>query len=85
VHGVAFKKRAPRAIKEIRGFAVKAMVGISFNNVKVVYGGTEPLLIPYLCLGNQRCPPRPSVEQKGVGIRYQGRSVSIAREDIEKA
>lgn len=26
MHGVAFKKRAPRAIKEIRGFAVKAMV-----------------------------------------------------------
>lgn len=25
VHGVAFKKRAPRAIKEIRGFAIKAM------------------------------------------------------------
>ncbi|KAL9640334.1 MAG: hypothetical protein Q9164_000337 [Protoblastenia rupestris] len=25
VHGVAFKKRAPRAIKEIREFAVKAM------------------------------------------------------------
>lgn len=27
MHGVSFKKRAPRAIKEIRGFAVKAMVG----------------------------------------------------------
>ena len=26
VHGIAFKKRAPRAIKEIRGFAIKAMV-----------------------------------------------------------
>ncbi len=26
VHGVAFKKRAPRAIKEIRAFASKAMV-----------------------------------------------------------
>ena len=26
VHGVSFKKRAPRAIKEIRGFAEKAMV-----------------------------------------------------------
>ncbi|MCJ1422438.1 60S ribosomal protein L31 [Sticta canariensis] len=25
VHGISFKKRAPRAIKEIRGFAVKAM------------------------------------------------------------
>ncbi|KAI4287952.1 MAG: hypothetical protein L6R35_002789 [Caloplaca aegaea] len=25
VHGVSFKKRAPRAIKEIRDFAVKAM------------------------------------------------------------
>lgn len=27
VHGVSFKKRAPRAIKEIRSFAEKAMVG----------------------------------------------------------
>jgi len=26
VHGVSFKKRAPRAIKEIRAFAEKAMV-----------------------------------------------------------
>jgi hypothetical protein len=26
VHGVSFKKRAPRAIKEIKGFAEKAMV-----------------------------------------------------------
>ena len=28
VHGVSFKKRAPRAIKEIKGFAIKAMVCI---------------------------------------------------------
>ena len=28
VHGVSFKKRAPRAIKAIREFAVKAMVGL---------------------------------------------------------
>jgi large subunit ribosomal protein L31e len=27
VHGVQFKKRAPRAIKEIRAFSQKAMVG----------------------------------------------------------
>jgi ribosomal protein L31E len=26
VHGVSFKKRAPRAIKEIRAFAEQAMV-----------------------------------------------------------
>ena len=26
MHGVSFKKRAPRAIKEIRAFAEKAMV-----------------------------------------------------------
>ena len=26
MHGVSFKKRAPRAIKQIREFAVKAMV-----------------------------------------------------------
>jgi hypothetical protein len=26
IHGVSFKKRAPRAIKEIKGFAEKAMV-----------------------------------------------------------
>ncbi len=28
MHGVSFKKRAPRAIKEIREFAVKAMVSV---------------------------------------------------------
>lgn len=28
MHGVSFKKRAPRAIKEIREFAVKAMVSL---------------------------------------------------------
>jgi hypothetical protein len=27
IHGASFKKRAPRAIKEIRDFATKAMVG----------------------------------------------------------
>ena len=31
MHGVSFKKRAPRAIKEIREFAVKAMVSFSFS------------------------------------------------------
>ena len=29
LHGVTFKKRAPRAIKAIRDFAVKAMVSAS--------------------------------------------------------
>ena len=29
MHGVSFKKRAPRAIKAIREFAVKAMVSLS--------------------------------------------------------
>ena len=29
---MSFKKRAPRAIKEIRGFAVKAMVRFHINN-----------------------------------------------------
>jgi ribosomal protein L31E len=27
LHGVTFKKRAPRAIKEIKAFATKSMVG----------------------------------------------------------
>lgn len=30
MHGVSFKKRAPRAIKEIKGFAEKAMVWLLF-------------------------------------------------------
>lgn len=30
VHGVSFKKRAPRAIKEIKSFAEKAMVREDF-------------------------------------------------------
>ena len=39
MHGVSFKKRAPRAIKEIREFAVKAMVSpihLPFSFVVVV-------------------------------------------------
>lgn len=31
MHGVSFKKRAPRAIKEIKGFAEKAMVWLLFS------------------------------------------------------
>lgn len=30
MHGVSFKKRAPRAIKAIKGFAEKAMVWFCF-------------------------------------------------------
>ena len=38
MHGVSFKKRAPRAIKEIREFAVKAMVSfLSFSFVCLLY------------------------------------------------
>ena len=33
MHGVSFKKRAPRAIKEIRGFAAKAMVSFQLENL----------------------------------------------------
>lgn len=35
LHGVTFKKRAPRAIKEIKSFATKAMVRIPINNHKI--------------------------------------------------
>ncbi|KAI9868114.1 MAG: 60S ribosomal protein L31 [Trichoglossum hirsutum] len=38
IHGVSFKKRAPRAIKEIRGFAEKEMVRLQ----------TPPLIYPPL-------------------------------------
>lgn len=40
MHGVSFKKRAPRAIKEIREFAVKAMVSFwSFSSLLALYVG----------------------------------------------
>jgi len=42
VHGVSFKKRAPRAIKAIKGFAEKAMVGsIFFLVLGFSCGGVE--------------------------------------------
>ncbi len=42
MHGVSFKKRAPRAIKAIKGFAEKAMVGsIFFLVLGFSCGGVE--------------------------------------------
>lgn len=32
LHGVTFKKRAPRAIKEIKAFAYKSMVGKNLSS-----------------------------------------------------
>ena len=41
MHGVSFKKRAPRAIKEIREFAVKAMVSCSLFLCLLCMSGTS--------------------------------------------
>lgn len=65
VHGVSFKKRAPRAIKEIRAFTEQAMV----RSARKCFRLNRLLTIP----GHQGCPPRPPVEQEGLGIWYQGR------------
>ncbi|KAI9705959.1 MAG: 60S ribosomal protein L31 [Candelina mexicana] len=50
VHGVAFKKRAPRAIKEIRNFAEKAMVWTFCSPILVIlwiaYSGSPKMATP---------------------------------------
>ena len=47
VHGVQFKKRAPRAIKEIRKFAEKAMVSFFFFGLDLF---PFAVCAPYSCL-----------------------------------
>jgi hypothetical protein len=58
VHGVSFKKRAPRAIKEIRAFAENAMVSeeipscmLTMNSGRTTYTGPAELTQCY------RVPP----------------------------
>ena len=59
---MAFKKRAPRAIKAVREFAAKAMVS---NFYTAEYIGSRWMwkdcaLMVRLVLGYERCPSRPS-------------------------
>ena len=63
MHGVSFKKRAPRAIKEIREFAVKAMVSLfvvacfTCREVKVVFADEMMMMGG---LGYERRSTRPA-------------------------
>lgn len=61
MHGVSFKKRAPRAIKEIREFAVKAMVSFLCLFLRCVL---------YVCVGRLGC----SFANEMVGEGYERRS-----------
>lgn len=81
---MAFKKRAPRAIKEIRKFAEKAMVcqPSKINTSCILVGGRrwgEGSGID--CkneIGHTRRPSRSGFEQEGMGVRDQGRALSDA-------
>ena len=85
MHGVSFKKRAPRAIKEIRGFAVKAMVSFRLEDLGKFNISKEMVITPGFVLGNQGCSSRSSTQQKSMGIRYQGCAFQAEGEDIEEA
>ena len=72
MHGVSFKKRAPRAIKEIREFAVKAMVSFFtlFSLLRPLYVGEGKVLFfanEMMGVGYERRPTRSPTQQEGVG------------------
>lgn len=90
MHGVSFKKRAPRAIKEIRAFAVKAMVSTSSPRASLPHPHITAKECLYLRIlrvisGHQRRPPRPPTQQKSMGGRCQGRALSVKSSDIAEA
>merc|ERR1712230_171477 len=76
---IHLKKRAPRAIKEIRKFATMAMGTKDVRldpqlNKKVWESGIKgDSQIRDYGYGNQGRPSRPTIEQEGLGIRNQGR------------
>ena len=73
VHGVAFKKRAPRAIKEIRGFAIKAMVrGPSLY----LFNPSDSTILLLTCMSNAREPRMSALTLNST--RKSGRRVSKA-------
>ena len=86
MHGVSFKKRAPRAIKEIREFAVKAMVSfVLFFVACFIYGGVDVLFANEMMgEGYERRPTRSATQQEGVGGWDQGCAVQVEGQDIEE-
>ncbi|KAK1254631.1 hypothetical protein MKX08_008626 [Trichoderma sp. CBMAI-0020] len=78
LHGVTFKKRAPRAIKEIKAFATKAMVRLSNRNIPMSAGTSDVRIDPSL---NKK------VWEQGVkGVAYRIRvRISRRRNDEEGA
>ena len=80
MHGVSFKKRAPRAVKEIRKFATLSMVGLPFP-IPPSFLSLSHLIIH---TGHERRPPRPTAEQESLGIWYQGRAFQTTRTNQQK-
>ncbi|KAL6891943.1 ribosomal protein L31e domain-containing protein [Trichoderma evansii] len=78
LHGVTFKKRAPRAIKEIKAFATKAMVRLPNRDIPMSAGTSDVRIDPSL---NKK------VWEQGVkGVAYRIRvRISRRRNDEEGA
>ncbi|KAH8122645.1 hypothetical protein FP744_10002405 [Trichoderma asperellum] len=78
LHGVTFKKRAPRAIKEIKAFATKAMVRLPNRDIPISAGTSDVRIDPSL---NKK------VWEQGVkGVAYRIRvRISRRRNDEEGA
>lgn len=92
LHGVTFKKRAPRAIKEIKAFATKSMVRSTqpdpwtieqYWEKRKEFGIWRQGLTG--SIGHHRCSSRSPIEQEGLGGRYQGRSIQTPCPHLEKA
>jgi large subunit ribosomal protein L31e len=86
VHGVSFKKRAPRAIKEIRAFAEKAMVS---SDKETLTHTSHILISPLQGTSDVRLDPQLNKKVwesgiKGVPFRLRVR-ISRKRNDEEGA
>lgn len=91
---MSFKKRAPRAIKEIKYFAEKAMVCLFlfYSKGREEREGTGRDLVRIVpltnrCmvyLGYERRPARSAAQQEGLGVRHQGRAISTEGTHLEK-
>ena len=86
---MAFKKRAPRAIKEIKKFAEKAMVSELTSPAYKLHPLCVILWISFAdhrhFSGHARRPVRPAAQQEGLGVWHQGRTFPSARANLEKA
>jgi large subunit ribosomal protein L31e len=90
LHGVTFKKRAPRAIKEIKKFATKSMVRWTHSRKQMGNSRRrEKLTIPFQGTSDVRLDPQlnKKVWEAGIkGVPYRLRiRISRKRNDEENA